>query len=1080
MVTLNNLLSGLGYTNSAHYHKVDLNFNIRTAFSFGPINDKGIAGVYFFDSDSTSKDIRSKERPAVFIAQADTLDAAREIHRTLWNLGNAPFLIILLPNQVRIYTGFQYSQKLVDDGLLDSFQVENVKDIGQLLGLIKAFQSSSIDSGLIWKSEYYKRLDHEKRVDKKLLKNLEDLGKALDNRNLPIDVCHSLIGKYVYLSYLKSRGILIESWITQKGINYDDVFSRNATVSALRKLVEELEEKFNGTIFPIDFEKEKDCLHDEHISLVASVFNGDEIINPESDTVRQLHLDFQAYDFSYIPVETLSAIYEQFIRSKKEEGAIYTPEVLADFVLSEMEYIKPLERNMKVFDPACGSGVFLVLAYRRLIEKEISRLLQGEKLKPQRLREILVNSIYGVERQTDACYVAEFSLILTLLHYIEPHDLESIKFKFPNLHNENIFNCDFFNTENKESTSFWQKIRQFDWITGNPPWIEINTKDAEDMEKEKFAYKWISSGKNKKSYPIADYRIAEAFSWLVTELSSNDGIIGLLLPATSLFNEHSLKYRTSFFTKNDVIRITNFANLRDILFGKHHSGVLPAMTMVYRKSKDIENKTPILHYGPFFVNQISHHNSKPWVIVINESEIKTISPYEAMSGDSSLWKLALWGTQRDKRTLDRIKHNFPMNLQEFCARKGWDGTLPQEGAQLRESNPNNEKWPEVILPEGQRIFNTTEFGKIRPGFRFSIPSKDILKKIEGKRYIRYGQKTFELTTPPPHILISPSWQNYAIYSDENFIIPPRQLVISAPKEPEENADYLRALTIYLSSSLVAYYVFFHAPQWGIWSQRGHVITSQLRYIPTPEIKLKQAKQLSELHKEIVAKEQSIKDFIYETYHKTLQFNQSDLIDVFEAYRNLQKQERQKVDDFAKNLQKQFQNQIDNAVLKVFNIPIDIMQIADEFINRRLLLDVPSERENIVKEPTGEDLLVYAHQLRDELDSFVMGEAHHRINMIRSKELIECVIEITSEKSVIPIDPQSIKMGSININDLFSELNKSLREEINPWVYVQRGLRLFDGPRVHIYKTPRFIDWTSTQALNDAADIIGDTVKIDGK
>jgi Type I restriction-modification system methyltransferase subunit len=634
MVTLDNLLDRLGYTTSTHYRKVDLKFDIKTAFTFGSIKDKGVAGVYFFDSDSTSKDNRLKEHPAVFIAQANTIDAAREIHRTLWNLGNVPFLVILLPNQVRIYTGFQYSQKSEDDGLLDSFQDEQVKDIEQLLGLTNAFQASSIDSGLIWKSEYYKRLDHEKRVDKKLLKNLEDLGKALENKNLPIDVCHSLIGKYVYLSYLKSRGILLRDWIIQKGINYDGVFSRNATVSALRKLVEELEEKFNGTIFPIDFEKEKDSLHDDHISLVASVFSGDEIINPESDAVRQLHLDFQAYDFSYIPVETLSAIYEQFIRNKKEEGAIYTPEVLADFVLSEMEYIKPLERNMKVFDPACGSGVFLVLAYRRLIEKEISDLLEGEKLKPQRLREVLVNSIYGVERQTDACYVTEFSLILTLLHYIEPHDLESIKFQFPSLHNKNIFNCDFFDTESKEdTTSFWQKRRQFDWITGNPPWIEINTRNPEDMEKENLAYKWISNSKNKKSYSIADYRIAEAFSWLVTELSSNDGVIGLLFPATSLFNEHSLKYRMSFFTKNDVLRITNFANLRDILFGKNHSGVLPAMTVVYRKSKNIEEKPPILHYGPFFVNQISNNNNKPWVIVINESEIKTLSPYEAMLGD---------------------------------------------------------------------------------------------------------------------------------------------------------------------------------------------------------------------------------------------------------------------------------------------------------------------------------------------------------------------------------------------------------------------------------------------------------------
>jgi hypothetical protein len=175
-------------------------------------------------------------------------------------------------------------------------------------------------------------------------------------------------------------------------------------------------------------------------------------------------------------------------------------------------------------------------------------------------------------------------------------------------------------------------------------------------------------------------------------------------------------------------------------------------------------------------------------------------------------------------------------------------------------------------------------------------------------------------------------------------------------------------------------------------------------------------------------------------------------------------------------QRQFQSQIDQNVSKIFNIPNDIMQLAEEFINKRLLLDIPGERENVVKPPKETDLLAYARQLRDELDGFVMGNAYHRINITYSKEIIECVVEVTTEKSPIPINESNIKTSNMRITKLLDDLSKNLKEEINPWVHVQRGLRLFDGPRVHIYKTPRFIDWTPTQALNDATDIIGDIVK----
>ena len=84
-------------------------------------------------------------------------------------------------------------------------------------------------------------------------------------------------------------------------------------------------------------------------------------------------------------------------------------------MLAELAEGRPLQRGMRVIDPACGSGAFLVQCYRRLIEREFP---PGTTPQPAALRELLVKHIYGVDVEEDACNVAELSLILTLLDYV--------------------------------------------------------------------------------------------------------------------------------------------------------------------------------------------------------------------------------------------------------------------------------------------------------------------------------------------------------------------------------------------------------------------------------------------------------------------------------------------------------------------------------------------------------------------------------------------------------------------------------------------------------------------------------------
>src|ERR1039457_6445422 len=120
------------------------------------------------------------------------------------------------------------------------------------------------------------------------------------------------------------------------------------------------------------------------------------------------HLDFDAYDFSYIPIETLSVIYQQFLHAAeyahgrsegRERGAYYTPVPLAHFILDTLDRRKPLKEGMRVLDPACGSGVFLVQCYRKLIESRI-RQHHGVVPAPEELSSLLTRHLFGIATPT--------------------------------------------------------------------------------------------------------------------------------------------------------------------------------------------------------------------------------------------------------------------------------------------------------------------------------------------------------------------------------------------------------------------------------------------------------------------------------------------------------------------------------------------------------------------------------------------------------------------------------------------------------------------------------------------------------
>jgi type I restriction-modification system DNA methylase subunit len=1017
-------------------------FEPETVHVFRLAQEAGADGMYVF---RTSPDAHTLHRPAVLVAEATDEHQATAIHQRIWNLGTIPFLLVVLPHQIRIYTGFDFSVSDKQRGLLRSLSTTRQ----ELRDILADFSAAAIDAGKIWKSEYAKELVPQQRVDAQLLESLQALKNLLqDDTTLSLNTIHALIGKYVYIRYLWDRNIITENWLLEQGIDKQRVFEQNATVEELSRLVTALEKRFNGRIFPLDF-VHQDRLKDTHVRMTASVFRGDSLIPYEDKVLQQLHLEFQAYDFCYIPVETLSAVYEQFIEKRKTKGAFYTPEMLADYLLSEVHTIKPLQKGMNILDPSCGSGIFLVLAYRRLIEQERARRPE-RKLTPEELKTLL-ESIYGVERETDACYVTEFSLILTLLHYIDPPELDKhATFQFPCLHNTHIYAGDFFD----ESSAFWQQGLRFDWIVGNPPWIKTKEGDLDQLH----ASTWIA--KNRSAHPVGEKSVAEAFSWRVMDVLKPDGVVGMLLPATSLVNLHSRTYRQTFFQAHEVVRITNFANLRDVLFqGQQRKGgaEMPAATFVYRKSGETQGKPSIIHYSPLSINQYSVGTKELLTITLNEHDIQLLDPYEAEKGETSFWKFALWGTQRDRRAIERLRALFPASLGDYCQKRGWGEKsprpiehlrqlypttmeqfqkhpqLPQQGTELRQdSTQTTEKLEHLPELQHMKVLNGRHL--INRRYRFAIPPEAL--EANKKHFVRLqGGKSALRINLAPHIILSTGW-DFILYSNEDFVIPPRQMGIVGT---EEDAGYVQALSMYLNSSLVRYYLFFQVPEWGLYRQRESVVTSQVKTIPTPDFTPAQAQELAALQEAFAQQEA-----------QTMQ--QVDSLTAFHADR---------------------QQTLDRTIFTMFAIPDDIQTLVTEFFQVRLPLDRGrTEREHVTRRPTSEELKAYALELRDELDDFTLGEIQHIVTITHSPELIECVVELTRSKEGEAIPDAHVQEGDVSFAKLLRTIRQNIREQLSQWVYVQRGVRLFDGNRILLYKSPRLIDWTRTQAMNDANDIIG--------
>jgi hypothetical protein len=1028
------LTAALGYTGSALFREDDGTGLIAPSDRhwIRAAREAGTRGSYFFRTSPSPGSVR----PVVHVAEASNLEEAREIHRRLWNQGINPFLIVVLPAEVRVFAGFAYHPTRPKIGVIRSLPVER-DAVALITQALSAFSSNSIDRGEIWKS-HAKHLGSDKRVDTTLLANLRALSDILQKQHEMTDkMSHALIGQFVYLSYLRARDILSDKWLQDEaGVKPDAVFIGGAfcasiTLESFRALEKEVEGRFNGRLFPIAWDSRRAPKADA-IRTIARVFAGEDVLS------GQLHLPFTAYDFSYIPVEFLSSIYEQFLHAEvpdaakdgnnkrevkkpvpnpERRGAHYTPEPLADYLVSEVDSVRPLRAGMKILDPCCGSGVFLVVAFRRLVELECAR--QGRaSLNARELRYLLETSIYGVERNLTACQIANFSLILALLSYVDPPELHRRPtFKFPALVGTNLFNEDFFD----ESGRFREKTEllcgeglAFDWIIGNPPWIELDSDDPE----AKLVLDW--SKKHGADYWLARARTGEAFAWRVMDCLAADGAVGMILHAKSLTNDHLYDWRKKFFGGVHVHRVTNFANLAYVVFA---SAKQPAATVVYTRRNLSSLTSFLLHVGPFVANQHSlgvkkSHKRRVWTIGFSESEIKRISIASAAKGEAATWKLALWGNQRDESSIKRLQHVFSTRLGKIADARGWSISL---GLQLRKDGGTEKDPNEYIAAlEGLRVLDHRALIGSGPMLRIQ---PQFLGGNPVGCYVRKGRHAgLELTSGPRLFL----WQDFAAYAHEEFIFRHDKIGLKGGDEGE-----MKAVAAIWNTSYARYLLFFVASAaWGIGVSQ--IDKGDAENLPFPELTPESEHALAMVWDEAAALEDNGEPF---------------------------------------SVVREF---IDWRVTSLLAIPETVSLVVRDFFRMRYQLNQGKAPAILGMPPDEIEMYTYATRLKRELDAFLGGTGHHKITVLHSHQGVSVSIALTRLSS--EVDPE-VRLAIREEGDTLRSLLQAAESQFSQWVYVKRSVRIFDGDTIHLIKPPRRLEWTETQALLDADDIIAEVIEV---
>ena len=360
-------------------------------------------------------------------------------------------------------------------------------------------------------------------VDKKFLKSLDEwrtvLAETISNENKFLEedelnfVVQQTLDRIIFLRICEDRSI--EPYGKLKECLVRGNYYENLLID-----FQQADDKYNSGLF--NFKKDK-------VS-TRIVINNDIL----SKIINQLYYPDCPYEFSVLSVEILGSAYEQFLGKKiiinsngvaeieikpevrKAGGVYYTPNYVVNYIVENTignlcQNKTPVQvAEIKIVDPACGSGSFLLGAYQYLLNwhkdyyyqnpKKSNPLTPDGNLTTTEKKKILLNNIYGVDIDTNAVEVTKLSLLLKCMEGETQASIAQQINMFndrvlPTLDNNiksgnSLIDTDYydnqldFGEERKIKPFNWQEEfneilpRGFDAVIGNPPYIkELGSKE---------------------------------------------------------------------------------------------------------------------------------------------------------------------------------------------------------------------------------------------------------------------------------------------------------------------------------------------------------------------------------------------------------------------------------------------------------------------------------------------------------------------------------------------------------------------------------------------------------------------------
>lgn len=561
-----------------------------------------------------------------------------ELHKSIWNFNESPIVIISEIDSVTIYNGFAFD--------------ENTKLLKILGGEDKLtdFKYFELVTGKTFE-KYHEDFNYKGRVDYWLLRNIEETQNELQKKNnCSRTISNALLGKIIFIRYLIDRKVKLNFDGVSRVWKNEEFCELLLDKNKIYQFFEYLQHKdngFNGNLFPIKKES-FDQIPSEAFAVLKRLLEGDEIETGQKSL-------FEFYDFSVLPIEFISNVYERFIgkENQAKAGAYYTPTFLVDYIISQTVAKKLNENNdttCKVLDPACGSGIFLVETLRKIIEKYVKTngIPEDKTVFKEIIKKLAIDNIFGIDKDESAVQVAIFSVYLTLLDYQKPAEIEN--FKFPILLNTNFFVADFFDTEADYNKIL--KNKDFDFILGNPPWFRGKGEKEIPLYVEYINLR-AKTEKTKKipSCEIGGKEIAQAFVIRSSDFSKANTKNALILTSKVLYNLQSIGFRKYLLHNFLIEKVFELAPVRREVFEKSHDkATAPACILFFKydKTQDTDN------------NIIEHITLKPSrffslfkVFSINRVDVKKVQQQRLKEFDW-LWKTLVYGSYLDFNFIKRL------------------------------------------------------------------------------------------------------------------------------------------------------------------------------------------------------------------------------------------------------------------------------------------------------------------------------------------------------------------------------------------------------------------------------------------